>query len=77
MNCGDMKQNPLAKYLESRSESQADFAKRAELSRSYVCEILNGTRVPGRSVIARINEATGGVVPPAVWFPALDREIAP
>lgn len=38
------------------------------ISRSYLSEILSGKKQPGRDTIAKINAATGGRVPPAVWF---------
>jgi transcriptional regulator with XRE-family HTH domain len=43
------------------------WAREFGISRSYLSEILNG-KSPGRDTIAKIDAATGGRVPPSVWF---------
>jgi transcriptional regulator with XRE-family HTH domain len=51
----------LRAILEKRSLSQADFAKAAGLHRADVTNILNGTRVLGSIVFAKIVSALGPV----------------
>lgn len=43
------------------------WAREIGISRTYLSEILNG-KPPGRDTIAKIDAATRGKVPPAVWF---------
>lgn len=47
-----------------------EWAKRLGISRSHLTEIVNGTAHPGRSLILRIEQETGGRVKPAIWFKA-------
>jgi transcriptional regulator with XRE-family HTH domain len=58
----------LTAYLEAAGKSQAAFARDAGLSRSYMCEIMAGTKVPGRDAIGKIARASGGAIPPSAWF---------
>lgn len=50
--------------------TQSAFAAQLGISKSYLSQIMSGQRVPGRAMIAKINIATGGKVPPSVWFSA-------
>lgn len=58
----------LAAWLTLRGVSRADFSAASGLSLSYIAEILLGRKNAGRNAIEKINAATGGDVPPSVWF---------
>lgn len=47
---------------------QSRVAAEIGISRRYLLEILSGDKMPGRNAIAKIEKATKGKVPPAVWF---------
>lgn len=48
--------------------TQAEFAAKIGISRSYLADILRGAKLPGRATILKIEAATLGLVPAAVWF---------
>ncbi len=52
----------LQQYLNVSGESQSKFGKRANLSRSSICKILNGERFPSPSAMNNIEIATDGQV---------------
>ncbi len=60
----------LQSYIkaEAPDRTQAEWAELLGTSRSYFCEIVNGTKRPGPKLIKSINALTGGAVPPAVWY---------
>jgi hypothetical protein len=60
----------LAQYIASSKtrRTHEEWAKEFGISRSYFTDIVNGKLTPGTHVIRRVNEYTGGKVPPAVWF---------
>lgn len=58
----------LAQYMALwPHRSQTEWAAHFGISRSYLSEIMHGRR-PGAKAIDKINRATAGAVPPAVWF---------
>jgi len=60
----------LAAYMHENNLTQGAAAAVIGVSRSYLSEILSGAKRPGRAAIERIEAATGGAVPAAVWFRA-------
>ena len=56
-----------------KPRTQAEWAEAFGISRSYLAEILSGAKEPGRNAIRKIEAATGGKVPAAVWFSAGER----
>jgi len=68
----------LPEYIASSKvkRTQEEWGEVFGISRSYLSEILSGKVTPGTKVIARINEVTGGKVPPAVWFQSAKTESA-
>jgi transcriptional regulator with XRE-family HTH domain len=48
--------------------TQEEWAEVFGISRSYLSEILSGAATPGWKTITKINDATGGSVPPAAWL---------
>jgi hypothetical protein len=48
--------------------TQREWADLLGTSRSYFCEIVNGTKRPGPKLIRQIDKMTGGRVPPTVWY---------
>lgn len=59
---------PLAQYLEAKKLTQGDFAAALNVDRSTVSRWLGGNP-PKRTMMVKIEEATGGDVPVHVWFP--------
>ncbi len=57
----------LTEWMQSQGLKHGAAAQRFGISRSYTAEIVNG-KLPGRETIRKIDEATGGKVPPAAWF---------
>ena len=51
-----------------KPRTQAEWAAFFGISRSYLAEILSGAKEPGRNAIRKIELATQGKVPAAVWF---------
>lgn len=61
--------NALQAYVDRHPDrTQTDFAEQFGISRSYLAEILNGTKRPGRNAIAKIELGSGGAVPASSWF---------
>lgn len=60
----------LREYIERHApgQTQAEIARRFGISRSYLAEILGGTKKPGREAISKIEAGTSGLVPASVWF---------
>ncbi|NPD17566.1 helix-turn-helix transcriptional regulator [Xinfangfangia sp. D13-10-4-6] len=59
----------LHEFIQKHSPgTQAEFAQKIGISRSYLAEILLGTKLPGRRTIEKIETATMGRVPSHVWF---------
>lgn len=50
------------------SRTHGEWAALLGTSRSYFCELVNGSKRPGPKLIRAINAMTGGKVPPAVWY---------
>lgn len=53
-----------------------EWADHFGVSRSYLTEVLNGTKQASRNFISRVDVGTGGAVPPAVWFLPPQTEVA-
>lgn len=68
----------LAEYIEAHEQgrTQAEIAADIGISRSYLAEILSGAKLPGRDAIGKIERATRGLVPAAVWFTPASSEDA-
>lgn len=60
----------LRQYIDAAKPKRTheEWAELFGISRSYFTDLVNDKVKPGRNVMARINEATNGKVPPAVWF---------
>lgn len=58
----------LRAHIDRLGISQNAFADRIGVSKSYLSQILSGKREPSREMIQKIDMATGGSVPPSVWF---------
>ena len=58
----------LRHHIDRLGISQTAFAERLGVSKGYLSQILSGKREPSRELIQRIDQATEGHVPPAVWF---------
>lgn len=59
----------LAQFISRHPKRpMAAWAGDLGISRSYLVEILAGTKQPGRAAIGKIAAATGGAVPPESWF---------
>jgi transcriptional regulator with XRE-family HTH domain len=66
--CDIVGMNALHRYAAETAKTHAELAEEIGLSRSYVTEILSGTRRPGRKAIEKIADATNGAVPAQSWF---------
>lgn len=60
--------NELARYLDSRHETQADFAARVGVTGPIVSMWVTGERRPNVDNAFAIERATGGVVPATAWL---------
>lgn len=58
----------LTAYL--KDERQADLAAAVGCKQATISRYAAGTRFPGRDIAAKIDEATGGKVPLAIWIAA-------
>lgn len=62
----------LHEYMDKNAKdglrTQEEWANYLGISRSYLCQILSGERVPGRKTIEQIAHATNGDVSVTVWF---------
>ena len=58
----------LAQYLAERGIRQADFAEKVSSTSATVSRWCSGKAFPSPDAIRRIDAATDGKVPPAVWF---------
>lgn len=56
------KPHPLSLYLEKTGEKQADLARRANLSQSYLSLIMSWKRGASLAAASRLERATGGKV---------------
>ena len=52
----------ITEWRDANQESQASFAKRAELAQAYISQIENGIRRPSPAAALRIEQATNGEV---------------
>jgi transcriptional regulator with XRE-family HTH domain len=52
----------LQEHLSSSETTLSEFARRVNLSRSYVCEIATGKKSPALETALRISDATNGAV---------------
>lgn len=58
---------PLKQYLSAHDIKQAAFARRVEISRSFLNDLIAGRRTPGLALAKRISDATDGAVPMTYW----------
>lgn len=59
----------LSEFLTARRKptTQADWAKRFGISRSYLSELMSGKYTPSLKLAKRIQEQTKGRVPMSSW----------
>ena len=64
----------LSQYIAKSKvkRTQEEWAEVFGISRSYLSEILSGAVSPGWKTIIKINDATGGKVPPGAWLKSED-----
>lgn len=60
----------LAQYLAAQKITQAQFADRVGSTSATVSRWCSGKAFPNKDAVKRIDAATGGEVPPAVWYEA-------
>lgn len=60
--------NSISTYLADAKISQAQLARQANISRSYLSELVNGAKVPSLKVAMAIERATRGKVKAASWL---------
>lgn len=73
MKCRYVRQsgmNPLSTFLDAQPVRKpiSQWAEAIGCSRSHLSAVISGRSLPGRDLISRIEEATGGGVPAAAWF---------
>jgi transcriptional regulator with XRE-family HTH domain len=59
--------NPLSAWLDVREETASAFAEKIGVSRSYLSRLITGEREADATILASIEEATGGKVKPNDW----------
>lgn len=59
----------LREYLDRTHTTQNAFARSLGVSNGYLSQIMHDKRQPGRSLIFRIERATGGEVSFGDWKP--------
>lgn len=65
----------LSEYLKANGETQESFARRIDVTQSYVAKLCrNAPPVPNIQIAARIEAATGGDVPMRSWLPSLPKK---
>lgn len=52
----------LSEWLKAQRKTQVEFANEIGVSQSYVAELCGGSKWPGREIVGRIRDATGGSV---------------
>lgn len=57
----------LARYLDSKKQSQLGFAALSGVDQSHLSRYLTRRRTPGRTNAALIEQATSGAVPIESW----------
>lgn len=58
----------ISTYLATAKVSQAELARQAKISRSYLSELVSGAKVPSLKVALAIERATRGKVKAASWL---------
>ena len=66
---GELRVTPLEAVISMSGLSRTDWAKRLNISKSYMSDLLNGNRVPSLDLAVRIERATDGAVPASSWLP--------
>jgi DNA-binding transcriptional regulator YdaS (Cro superfamily) len=54
--------------------SQAEWARRVEVTRGYFCQLRDGNKTPSLEVALRIEKATGGAVTMYDWLESEEGE---
>ena len=62
------KMQTLTEYRAANGLTQAQFAALIPTEQGNVSRWETGKAFPSREHIQRIDEVTGGAVPPAIWF---------
>jgi transcriptional regulator with XRE-family HTH domain len=57
----------LDAHIRRSGQSQAAFARQAGFSQTIIWQWINGHRFPGKGAAQRLDEATAGAVPFALW----------
>lgn len=65
-HCGMM---DLCTYLSTTGTKQTQLAEVLGVSRSYLSQLVGGTKSPSLELAVRIERATDGAVPVASWVP--------
>ncbi|RWR09784.1 helix-turn-helix transcriptional regulator [Paenirhodobacter populi] len=60
-------ETPLKKFILSESMTQSSLASAVGVSRGYMSELVNGTKMPSLNLAFAIQHATKGVVPAESW----------
>ena len=64
----------LEHYLSWKNLTQARFAEQVDVNQSTISKLVTGSKKPTWATAAKIEKATGGAVPVAVWAqPDVDR----
>jgi predicted GIY-YIG superfamily endonuclease len=63
---------PLAHWLVANRISLSEFAHHLGVSIPFMSQINHGKKTPGLELAIRIEQATGGAVPCASWFPDIE-----
>lgn len=66
----------LAAYLRRSKLTQAEFARRAQMSPPMLSMVLTGRRLPGRDAALNIESASDGQVAARLWSKAAPRRAA-
>jgi len=59
--------NTFRETILRSGETQAEWARRLDVSRGYLHGIINGTKRPSLSLAIRIERLTNGAVPVESW----------
>ena len=57
----------LAEFITTRGETRRAWARRLDISESYLSDLLSGKKTPSLALAARIERETGGAVTAVSW----------
>ncbi|WP_299558675.1 helix-turn-helix transcriptional regulator [uncultured Sulfitobacter sp.] len=64
----------LKKFISQSDCNQAEWAKRIDVSASYLSDLLRGKKRPSLDLAFRIERATCGAVPASSWIEVSDKD---